>query len=206
MFVDGPVRKRGDQRGGHSDARRRAVFRSRAFGNVDMNVRLGEDVFVNAQFPGARLGKGVGRDRRLAHHVAQLTRELQSALALHRQRLMKRMSPPVAVTANPVATPIWSRFNISSGSILVGPRNSLRFLTVTLTCSLSPSATRRATLRQIFPISRSSWRRPDSRVYFTIESRSAGSEMVRFSGLTPFSSSCFGSRWRRTICNFSSSV
>ena len=64
----------------------------------------------------------------------------------------------------PVAMPTWSFLRISSGRILGAPRNLDTLCGVMRMVPVWPSATRRATLRQMDAISRSKLRRPDSRV------------------------------------------
>ena len=77
---------------------------------------------------------------------------------------MNITSPPVAVQARAMATPTLSFFRISSGRILGAPRYLCSDAGVTLTGPGWPSATRRATLREMEAISRSRFRRPASRV------------------------------------------
>ncbi len=69
-----------------------------------------------------------------------------------------------------------------------------------------PFATETATLRQIAPISRSRLRSPASRVYASMTFSTPLSVNSTFASLTPFSSICFGMRWRRAIAFFSSVV
>ncbi len=69
-----------------------------------------------------------------------------------------------------------------------------------------PSATRRATLRQIAPISRSRPRTPASRVYRRTSRRSVSSTKANGVVDKPFAASCRGTRNRRAISIFSSSV
>ena len=76
----------------------------------------------------------------------------------------KSTSPPVAVQARPVAIPTASFLSRSSGSVFGAPRNLWRDPGVTRTVPVSPSATLRATLREIAAISRSKFRSPASRV------------------------------------------
>ena len=76
-----------------------------------------------------------------------------------------RMSPPAGVHASPVTTPGTPvRCSSSSNSNRGWPRNEVTMSGVTRAGSVSPSARRRATLRQTLAISRSRLRTPASRV------------------------------------------
>ena len=68
---------------------------------------------------------------------------------------MKSTSPPVAVQARPVAMPTASFLRISSGRHLGAPRYFVSEVGVIRTVAASPSATLRATLREMAAISRS---------------------------------------------------
>ncbi len=118
-----------------------------------------------------------------------------------------RTSPPVPVTASPVATPGTAVRAATSLSNLALPRNSRTRSGVIATGGISaPVAILVATLRVILPSSRSRLRTPASRVWSVITFMIDASSTVTSSGLSPACLTCRLSRWSRAIATFSSSV
>src|SRR5438105_1168276 len=116
-------------------------------------------------------------------------------------------SPPVPVTASPVATPGTAVRAATSLSNFGLPRNSRTRSGVIATGGVSwPVATLVATLRVILPSSRSRLRTPASRVWSVITFMIAASSTVTSSVFNPACVICRRSRWSRAIATFSSSV
>ena len=119
---------------------------------------------------------------------------------------MNSTSPPVPVTASPVATPGTAVRSADSGRNRGRPRKSLRLSVSTATAVASVDASRVATLRSTLAIARSSCRTPASRVYSPAIWRSASSETVTSSSRSAARDSCRGSRCVRAMATLSSSV
>ena len=101
----------------------------------------------------------------------------------------KRTSPPVPVTASPVATPGTAVRSAASWKNFWRPSASRTTSTSTTTGgSTWPDAIRVAVLRRILPSSRSSWRTPASRVYSETTSWIMSSEIETSSSRSPFRS------------------
>ncbi len=118
----------------------------------------------------------------------------------------KRMSPPVGVQARPVATPTSSASPSVSERFRGAPRYFARLFGVTAKGPFSPSAIFRASFRHTWPISRSRFRSPASRVYSWMMARIALSLIVTFPRPIPFSSSWRGKRYFFAIASLSTSV
>ena len=125
---------------------------------------VGRDV----ELVGVRAHPGEGDLRRLLHHVAELAGERRGRSSPSiRVASTKRTSPPVPVTARPVATPGTAVRSAASCQKRCRPSASrtLRRGRSRSAASASPDAIRVAVLRSSLPSSRSSWRTPASRVY-----------------------------------------
>ena len=108
---------------------------------------------------------------------------------------MKSTSPPVGVQARPVATPGTLVRRRCSAKTRRRPSSSRARLAEIFTLPFAlPSATSRATLRQIVPIWRSRLRTPASRVYSSMIAASAGSANSICEGFRPLASIWRGTR------------
>ena len=108
---------------------------------------------------------------------------------------MKRTSPPVPVTASPVATPGIAVRSTDSWKNFWRPRASTTSsVSMAIGASASPEAIRVASRRSSLPSSRSSWRTPASRVYSVITLRRIASEASTSSALSPLRSTWRGHR------------
>src|SRR6478735_2586022 len=107
----------------------------------------------------------------------------------------KRTSPPVALTARPVATPGTAVRSAASRKNFWRPSASRTASTSSSTgASASLVTIFVAVLRRIEPSSRSSWRTPASRVYSEITTSSTSSAMETSSSFSPARSRCRGQR------------
>ena len=68
---------------GHGHAGGRSVFRNGAFGHMNVDVVLGEEVVVDTEFLRMRPRIAQRRLRRFFHDVAELSGERQTAAAAH---------------------------------------------------------------------------------------------------------------------------
>ena len=120
---------------------------------------------------------------------------------------MNSTSPPTGVQARPVATPGRLVRRRASEKRLRRPSSSrTRFAETDERPEGPPSAITRASLRQTVPICRSRLRTPASRVYSSMIARSAASENDACVAFRPFSRTCLGTRYRRAMWSFSSTV
>ena len=109
----------------------------------------------------------------------------------------KRTSPPTGVQASPVATPAsFVRRRCSEKKRRLPSSSRARLAEMRTLPSTVPSATWRATLRQIVPIWRSRFRTPASRVYSSMIALRAESENSICEAFSPFASSWRGTKYR----------
>src|SRR6202035_3173642 len=72
--------------GANRDARRRAILRDSALGDVDVNIEMTIEIVWQAESGGARTHITHGGLGGFLHHVAEFTGERETALAMHQSR------------------------------------------------------------------------------------------------------------------------
>jgi hypothetical protein len=82
FFADFALGVGGQQGGEHGDAGRRAVLGRRAFGDMDMNIRMLKKFRVDIPISGMRTDIGHGNAGRFLHHIAQVAGDVDASFAL----------------------------------------------------------------------------------------------------------------------------